>query len=278
MRSLRGLKLELLSMGYMQGVLETYEEMAASRMQKIRTELILAKNYYDGLSDLSHDIGMDIVNVVGEETVISAMVLLSSNSGMFGNLPEKVVIEFAKEIKNKSCDVFVIGEMGARMLKTILPDRTFQVLSLPQEEMRADTLQNVIAQLQNYRQIKIFYGQFINIIRQEPTVRTLSGELTMASLGNEDREQRERRLKYLYEPTVEKVGEKIGKEIFANIFEETTNQSKLAKFAARLIHLDESLSNLDLLQKKTHKIKVRWHRKLDNKKQGLRVASTGWNI
>lgn len=262
----------------MQGILETYEEMAASRMQKIRTELLLAKNYYDGLTDVSHEIGMDIVNVVGSDTVISAMVLLSSNSGMFGDLPERVVIDFAREIKDKSCDVFVIGEMGAKLLRSIYPNRNFQTLSLPNEEMRTDTLANVIEQLRAYRQIKIFYGQFINIIRQVPTSRTLSGELTLASLAAEDQEQRKRRLKYLYEPSVEEVGEKIGKEVFANIFEETAGQSKLSKFAARLIHLDESLSNLDLLQKKTYKLKIRWHRKLDNKKQGLRIARAGWSI
>lgn len=273
MQSLRGLKQELSNMGYMKGILQTYEEIAASKMQIVRADLIQAKNYYDGLSDVSHEIGLDIVSVVGEETVISAMVLLSSNSGMFGDLPERVVAEFAKEIDGKICDVFVIGQMGAKLLRSIDPDRNFQVLNLPNEEFDQNSLASVIEQLRGYRQIKLFYGQFINIVRQIPNSRQLSGELTLTSLSSDDRFQKERRLKYLYEPSVESVGLKLGKEIFANIFEETTRQSQLAKFAARLMHLDESLSNLEILNIKTYKLKNRWHRKLDNKKQGLRIAA-----
>lgn len=273
MRSLRSLKLELSNMGYMKGILETYEEMAAHRMQSIRADLVLAKNYYDGLSDVSHEIGMDIVSVVGQDTVISAMVLLSSDSGMFGDLPERIVALFAKEIAGKSCDVFVIGQLGARLLRSLEPDRPFQSISLPNEEFSANSLSNVIEQLRGYRQIKVFYGQFINIVRQDPSTRELSGELTLTSLDTADREQRERQLKYLYEPSVESVGQKLGKEVFANIFEETTKQSQLAKFAARLMHLDESLTNLEMIEGKTRKLKTRWHRKLDNKKQGLRLAA-----
>jgi len=197
---------------------------------------------------------------------------------MFGNLTAKVVEAFAAELKGKSYDVFVIGEMGGKILKSIMPDLNFQILSLSGEEIRPETMEKVIEQLRGYRQIKIFYGQFINIVRQDPTVRNLAGELTLTSLGREDREQKERRLKYLYEPSVEDIGLKLGKEVFTNVFEETTRQSQLAKFAARLMHLDESLSNLEVIENKTHKIKSRWKRKLDNKKQGLRVAVSGWSI
>lgn len=278
MRSMRQMKQELLNMGYMRGVLETYEEMAASRMQKVRGDLLVAKQYYDGLSDVSHEIGLDIVSVVGEETVIPAMVMLSSNAGMFGDLIERLAERFATAIKDNQADVYVVGETGARLLKSYLPERNFQVLTLSNEELRPETLSMVVEQLQNYRQIKIFYPQFINIVRQEPMSRILSGELTLTSLGAEDRELKERRLKYLYEPSVEVVGAKIGKEVFANVFEETTRQSQLAKFAARLMHLDESLANLDNIHKKTHKQKVRLGKKMDNKKQGLRVAAAGWSL
>jgi F0F1-type ATP synthase gamma subunit len=156
----------------MQGILETYEEMAASRMQKIRTDLLLAKNYYDGLADVSHEIGMDIVSVVGSDTVISAMVLLSSNSGMFGDLPERVLKVFYRN-KDKSCDILSL-RLGARLLKSTTRPQFPRLGS--QRRMRSETLANVMSN-SSYRQIKIFYGQFINIVRQDPTTRNLSGDL-----------------------------------------------------------------------------------------------------
>ncbi len=273
MRSIKALKQELTNLGFMQGILETFEEMAATKMQGIRRELLLAKNYYDGLAGVSSEIGLDIEGVVGPDTIITAMVLFSSNSGMFGTLPERLVVSFAKEIKGLNCDVFVIGEMGARLLKNIVPDQEFRVLSLKGEAMSPETLSNVVEQLRSYRQIKLFYGQFINIVRQDAVSRNLSGELTITYVDPKDREQKQRLLKYLYEPNVEAVSQKIGHEIFGSIFEETDGQSQLAKYAARLIHLDESLANLEKLQKKTHKIKTRFARKIDNRKQGLRLSA-----
>lgn len=277
MQSVRKIGLEIINLGYMRGVLETYEELAAARMQMVRTEMLAAREFYQGLTSLSEDIGADIMNVVGVEAVIPAYVLFSSNSGMFGDLPERLVTAFVQEIKGRPGDVFVIGEMGAKLLKQVLPNQDFRVLPIPNEELQASTLALILEQLRAYRKIKIFYSQFINLVRQEVASRDLSGELTLSSLGKKDLEIKERRLKYLYEPSLEDVGGKLKTEVFGGVFEATVKESQLSKFAARLMHLDQSLANLDNWQKKMGKLKTKTRKKNNNKKQGLRVAAAGWS-
>lgn len=278
MQSIRKITQEILQIGYMKGVLETYEEMAASRMQEVRGELLSARNFYEGLTQVSQEIGMDIVGIVGSETVIPAYVLIGSNASMFGDLPERLVERFAKDIENFSGDVYVMGEMAARLLKMRMPNLDFKVLRMPNEELDRAMMELVVDQFRIYRQVRIYYGQFINIVRQEVSTRDLAGELTLDFLAQEDRDERERRLKYLYEPNVTEVGKKLSKEVFAGVFESTHKESLLSKFAARLIHLDQSLSNLDNIQNKMHKTKVRMKRKNDNKKQGLRAAAAGKRV
>ena len=211
--------------------------------------------------------------VAGEKEPIDALVLLSSHTGMFGDLGPRVVARYIEEVTTHKGDAYVIGENGAKMVRTLLPDFKFKFMDLPNEELTPAAFSEVVTQLQSYRRVKIYYGDFVNIARQEPVERLLSGELTMDMLDKKDRLQREKLLKFLYEPTVSEVGKHLSTKVFAKVFDETIRQAQLGKFASRLMHLDNSLNNLEIRQEKLHKAKRKARKLLDNKKQGLRFAA-----
>lgn len=273
MSSIKKLGQELSNLGYMRGVLETYEEMAASRMQKVRGKIESGREFTSGLSELSYNIGMDVVAVAGVETVIPAYLLLGPNSGMFGEFSAQLVAGFAREIAGKEGDVYVVGEMAGKMLGKVIGGRNFRVLKLTNEEMDNQLLQMTVEQLRNYRTVRVVYGKFVNLAKQEVAMRDLAGEMTLDFLAQKDKEIKMRRLKYLYEPSLDIVGAKLSREVFVSVMGASAEESQLAKFAARLMHLDQSLFNLDKIKLSLSHKKRRLGRKIENKKQGIRVVA-----
>ena len=58
--------------------------------------------------------------VAGEKEPIDALVLLSSHTGMFGDLGPRVVARYIEEVTTHKGDAYVIGENGAKMVYPIL--------------------------------------------------------------------------------------------------------------------------------------------------------------
>lgn len=273
MPSIKTLQKDLTSLGYIRGVLETFEEMAASKMQKVRGKIEEGRAFANGLSELSYDIGMDVMNVTGIETVIPAYLLFGPNAGMFGGYTALLVEQFLREIEGKSGDIYVVGEMAGRMLGQVLGERNFRILRLPNDEMDDNLLQMTVAQMRNYRRVRVVYGKFVNLAKQEVAVRDLAGEMTLDFLAQKDKEIKMRRLKYLYEPSLDIVGSKLSKEVFVSVMGASAEESQLAKFAARLMQLDQSLYNLDKLWSNLHRERRRVSKKIENKKQSIRVVA-----
>jgi F0F1-type ATP synthase gamma subunit len=258
----------------MQGVLETFEELAASSMQKLRVEIGLSQDFYHGLSSLSEEVGADWDGALPGEKMREAVVLVSANGGLFGDIVEKVIAEFVTYVQNNNCEVYVMGQWGANLVRRYMPELKFEYVSMPDESLPTEVLSSIIARLGDYREVKFFYGQFVNIARQEPTSRRISGELRMDFLPHDEQEQRTRQLKYIYEPDFAEVGRKFGQEIFAGVFDNTLREAQLAKYASRLMHLDQAISRMDIRMVALGHEEQRAKKREENRKQSLRVAAS----
>jgi F0F1-type ATP synthase gamma subunit len=228
----------------MRDLVEVYERMAANTMRKIRDAILASREYYHNLAKLSAEVGADLSSVEEIKSKKSALVLLSSDDGMYGEIMDKVFGRFLKEIKdNSTADVYISGKVGQDLMTVVSPRTKYQSLAVV--ELDDDSLMATIGEtLWKYREVEIFFGQFESIARQEPNSRVLSVN-QLESAQDSWAGDAVARLKYLYEPSVEKISDKFSKGIFVGVLQQTIKEDELAKNASRLMHLDKALSEIE---------------------------------
>jgi len=247
----------------MKGLVEVYEEMSATTMRNIREAILASRDYYHGLALLSSEVGADLSRLADIQTKRDALIFLASDEGMSGEIIDKVLGQFLLAIKsNANRDIFVAGKVGQDLIKSFAPNISFTPL-------RIEDLSQTLC---SFHSVEIIFGQFESIARQEPKSRIISaGNITSTSkqwAGAEIAEQ----LKYLYEPSIQKISTVFGENIFSGVIEQTIKEGELAKNASRLMHLDQALTNIEGLltkdQSKYHKLKKR----VTSKKQNTQVV------
>lgn len=254
----------------MKGLLEAYEEMAATKMISVRDSIGATRQYYKGLTTLSDEVGADLSHVFESSNEKEAVVLLSANEGLYGDILDKVFAHFVTYIQNNRGDVYIAGEVGEKMLTDYAPDIKYTSLPIADSEEGLSAIESIRSKLLSYKNIKIFYGEFASIVNQNASMRGMSGAIEGDDMDDDVSAQ----LKYLYEPSLAKISKKFGEEIFIGIWEQTAKESQLAQQASRLMHLDSALTGLDSEMKKLTKRKFKMIKKNEEKKQSLRVRST----
>jgi F0F1-type ATP synthase gamma subunit len=123
----------------------------------------------------------------------------------------------------------------------------------------AAALKGLIKHLVPYEEIHLYYGKFVNVIRQEPEMYGISAELKFAEDNKETLQY------YIFEPSIEKVLQYFEGQIFGTLLEQTINESQLAKYAARLTTMDRAEQAVSLRLKKINRQAMRVHHSNLNK-------------
>jgi F0F1-type ATP synthase gamma subunit len=256
----------------MKGLVEIYEEMAATTMRNIRLKIVGSRGYYHSLARLSSEVGADLSLINSEQTQKAALVFLSSDEGMYGDIIDKVFGQFLAKIKEShGVDIFVVGKIGVELMTAIAPNIKYTELKMPKLHDDQNLIKLIEDKIFHYQNVELIFGQFESIARQDASSRTLSSstiEKASASWGGEI----EHRLKFLYEPTVSEIATVFSKQIFGGILEQSLQEGELAKNASRLMHLDQALTNIDKeLDTDSSKYK-KLKKRITGKKQQLQIA------
>lgn len=258
-------------------ILETYEEIAAGRMQNARSSVLSGRSFIEELNyifqqvktsyrdDVLKKMQMRKIKNPKELTFIdrngkTLFLLLSSNTGLYGDIIRKTFNLFMELMKKEKADAAIVGRVGLEYLKSSESKIPYTYFNMPDSSINNDDLKKIIAHIIQYKKIFIVYGRFENVITQEPIVTSISGDpLPQSESGS--------KVKYFFEPSLDKIMQFFEAEIFASLFEQTVFESQLAKFASRMTSLELRVENItDILKEITlEKEKVR-HR-IMNKKQ-----------
>lgn len=254
----------------LQNLLEIYEEIAATKMQQVRSGIVAARNFYDKLISLSDEVGTDLGDVI-KTTHKEAAVFLAANTGLYGDIVDKTFTKFLEFVGSQQVDIFIVGKAGERLMKTLGGNLKYEVFHQPDDSIDTAALKAIMEKLVTYKKTHVFYGKFVNIAVQNADLSTVSGEL----LPRPDEPVeilKQKRFKYLYEPSVINVAELFAHEILASVFEQIIRESQLAKFAARLMHLDRSLENINGWLQKISLQAQTVAKSIANRKQNSTVA------
>lgn len=238
---------ELGRLSTFKNIFETYEEIAASRMQTVRNSVLLSRNFIDELNDVFLQVKQSYKDKVDRllkksknkdnKTFIkrngkTIFVLLSANTGLYGDVIRTTFNMFINLIKREKADAVIVGRIGLELFKSEGMTISYNYFDFPDAKIDPEGLKKIVDYLIQYEKIYIVYGKFQNIISQEPVVTGISGDLTSSTGSTEVK------VRYLFEPPLEKIMELFEKEIFASIFEQSMLESELAKFAARMTSLE----------------------------------------
>ncbi len=276
MLSKKLLNLEIDSLHDIRAFVEVYEEVAATRMQRIRTDVMKARQFLEGLTAVFSDVKYNYQSQVGQivaQTKLSrngrsVAVFISANSGLYGDIINQTFQMFLGYLDtHPDTDAVVIGKQGVRLIAESRPKILYNYFDFSDDRVDSESLGMMMRYLLQFEKIVVFYGKFKNIVEQIPESTSISGDEILEAETGEKKHK-----KYLFEPSLAGILQIFEGEILASLFEQVLHESSLAKFASRLTHLDQAIENIDgKLGNLAVDARILRH-KLDNKRQLARIS------
>jgi ATP synthase F1 gamma subunit len=258
-------------------ILETYEEIAATRMARIRSSVLSSRDFLLEINAIFQQVKTSYrtqIELLMKKKKIkdssrltfikrngkTLYVFISANTGLYGEIIRRTYNVFIEKLKKEPGDVAILGRLGLEIFNTEGINSPVTYFEFPDSKMDNAIVQKIVEHIVQYEKVLVFYEQFDNIISQSPIVTNISGDpLSWEKGGPQTR--------YFFEPSLEKIMEFFEKEIFASIFQQTIFESELAKFAARMVSLDFASENTKTRLKQVILEENRIKHQENNKKQ-----------
>lgn len=271
-------KNEVVNLGELKILVETYELIAATSMRRIRASVLQNRAFHMGLSGIFRDIKqahdrelreLIMQRKIDERSMLSipklhgktVYVLFSANTGLYGDTIHKTFRYFVQEYKRKAAEVVIVGRMGVGMFEIEFPGVPYTFLEFPDDKVPVANLKQITEYLSGYRRVVAFYSVFRSLLVQQAVFSNISGEELLTEGSQKSVE------KFLFEPSLQEVTLFFETEIFASLLEQIFHESRLAKLSARMVLLDRATSNIDVVLKRTVFKEQRIRHILGNRKQ-----------
>jgi ATP synthase F1 gamma subunit len=274
---------ELQALNSLKELAESYEEIAVVRMQKIKDSVVKTRDFLSDLSDVFVDLKSsyerEVNNLLarrikGDKTLAerlqkkgkTLLVYLSSNGKLYGSVTQKTYRLFVSDLrKNKgSVDVLVIGRAGKEMLEEAGLNKAFEYFEIPDTNVDVEHIKQLMRKFLQYEKVSVYYGKFDNVVNQNPISTSITGE---GIFEKEVTTPSDRKDKFIFEPTLEKIFYFFETQIVANLFSQTLLENQLARHASRVNAMEEALIHIEEEGKRLNKERVRMRHMMQGRRQ-----------
>lgn len=246
------------------GLAQAYEEISVSRMQKIRGRVLSARDFLNDLSAVFEDVKGSYKSEIerifkrdkggitsfrnANKNGKTIAVFLSSNNKLYGDIGKKVYRLFIEDMKKVDADVYVIGRVGRELYENSEFKKEYRYMDFPDTKEGAESFSEVLKKLEEYENVNVYHGQFVNVITQNPTTTNVSGtkQIQNAQEGRAN-------VKFFFEPSLEEVLTIFENEIFSSLFRQTLHESELSHVTSRIQQMEFALENIESFQKDLNK-------------------------
>jgi F0F1-type ATP synthase gamma subunit len=194
-------------------------------------------------------------------------ILLSSNSKLYGDIGRKVFQYFLKSIQDKNTDIYIVGRVGKEFFDATGVKTPYKYVDFPEGKDEKENLNKILPILTEYENVNIFYGQYVNVLTQNPALSDVLGEEEI-----EENQKSDDKTHFFFEPSLEKVYKLFQDEISGSIFRQTVHESELSHVASRITQMESALGNILTSQKNLNNEKRRLTKREEGKKQLERLA------
>lgn len=277
---------EIQTLENIQVLVQTYEEIAASRMQKVKNSVLSNREFLSGLGDIfaqvKYSYDKEIAKLKSKakkeesRSIIArngktVSVLLSANTGLYGDIIKRTFDRFIAGIQGNQTDIVVVGRVGRGLFDGAMPGVAYTYIEMSDNSTKPEDFKEAIDFIVQYEKVVVYHGRFESILSQIPVEDTLTGELVMEEQAAVEE------YAYIFEPSLPSIISFFESEILASIFEQAMHESSLSKFASRMINLDRAVVNIDeSLVKANFKWQRARHQNMNKKQLGMMSSMALW--
>ncbi len=259
-------------------LVEAYETIAGTSVRRIRGSVLANREFHVGLNrifrevtsayrkEVEHIMEKKEIKIEGsgfsliKRTKKTVLMLLSANTGLYGDVINRIFMAFIKEKRRTQCDVIIVGRIGKMFFEEVMPGSPFTYFDFPDNAIAIENLKQISMFVAQYEKVVAFYGIFKNLLTQQVRASVVSG----VELPTEKSEEKSFQL-YFFEPSLEEVALFFENEIFASLLEQIFQESRLAKLAARMVLLDHATVNIEEKLKRVNLEKQRTRHRAINR-------------
>jgi ATP synthase F1 gamma subunit len=275
---------ELEALNSIKDLAESYEEIAAMEMQKIKDSVLKTRGYLIDLSDVFVDLKASYLREVkdllarrktGDKSLQpilqksgkNLIVYLSSNGKLYGAVTQATFRLFTADLRKsdqQKTDVVIIGNAGKEMYDASQVKRPYEYFDIPDSKIDLSHIKKLMQKFLAYESVHVYYGKFGNVVKQEPAQTSITGEDIFEddNITPTPREDR-----FIFEPTLEKIFHFFETQIMTNLFSQTLLENQLARDVSRVNAMEQALLNIEEESKILNRVKNRLRHVSQNKKQ-----------
>lgn len=287
---------EMQALSSIKDLAENYEEIAATRMQRIKTSVLATRDFLTELSEVFVDLKSsypkeikDIIEKRKESDTSLPKILqkngktlwvyMSSNGRLYGPVTKKTYELFYNDLKKadkNTIDIVVVGTTGKELFENSNPNTPYKYIDIPDDNITSEHLKKLLNIFLQYEDVRIYYGKFGNVVKQSPISTSIMGEDIFetevpTTIPKEDR--------FIFEPVFEKVFNFFETQIMTSLFRQTFHENQLARQASRVNAMEEALVHIEEETKRLTHEKIRLKHISQNKKQLETISGfLLWNI
>lgn len=264
MSTLRTIEQDIENLTYIGTVVETYESVAATCMRRTKKSIMESRAFYDGLRNAYDDVSYSYqqeLAVIKEKHFLFPLafwktlatrirrqrevaVWLSANTSLYGDIVQKTFNMFLKHITSTKTDIIIVGKRGKLLFDERMPRVRYTYQDMPDTLTDTEHFASLVELCSRHKRIRVFYGKFESFVSQTPSSAVLD-ESQQTSAANALEPPRIKPVsQYLFEPSLKEVAHFFETEITASLFQQITEESRLAKLAARMYQLDAATGRL----------------------------------
>ncbi|MHB8362536.1 MAG: F0F1 ATP synthase subunit gamma [Patescibacteria group bacterium] len=223
-----------------------FEKIASIKINQIRHDVSARKEFYDTIWDIyvklkAGNYKDDKLSKNQSKINKTAYVIVSSNSGLIGDMNNKIINLLKKEIKDKErYDVFVIGDKGKRILELegirYVKNYSFK------DEVNDEFTKEILDDIEKYRVVSVLYEEYISL--QEQNVKMQNLHVDVSTISKEDIIEKE---EYIFEPSYKDVLDYFESVMKGQMFAQILYESQLSQYASRMIAMSTANSKATTL-------------------------------
>lgn len=286
MQTKRQIDNEFQIVGTLKTLAQSYEQISVMRMQRVRGSVLNTRNFLLGISEIFKDVKqsykMEMERIAnkksghGKYSEIQkngkqVSILLSANNKLYGDILSRVYNLFIRNIEKNNDDIVIIGKIGKSLFENSNVKRPFTYFDLPDEGAKVEDVSPIIKHVIQYEKIYVYYGRFLNVISQEPSISEISGD-NLENQNPNEKQQEGKKVVYYFEPSLKTILSFFEDQVFTSILKQVVDESELSRLASRIKSMEDSLGSIqreELLLKKSYN---RTKRLAENNKQIQRMA------
>lgn len=233
-------------------ITSVYQEIASLRMNQLRGKVAATRKFLDGVAAIYYHVKAAYITALQRQLVARKqdlataafvrrngkriLILLSANEHLYGTLILDVWRAFVRDLRQGKADGAVVGSFGRYLLTSEDIRAPVTYFDLDDDKPQSDQIKKIVNFISSYEQIIVYHGQMVSVLHQIPSTSEVSGGVTF-------QQQVVKTKNYLFEPTPAKILEFFETEIIAALFNQTVLEHQLARFAARMVAMDQATQN-----------------------------------